>query len=98
MNCRTPMLALMLAALVASFAAAAPWPERKSCPPSTYSAVNYRVPSVFRVHAHLQRPGPYLLAPDYHPYLPVQNEPIAFPCPSVSPSARPYPGLPHTAD
>lgn len=95
---RHPLVALALTTLMASFASAAPWPERKSCPPSTYAAVNYRVPSVFRVQAHRQRPGPYLLAPDYHPCLPVQNEPIVFPCPSVRPSARPYPGLPHTTD
>lgn len=98
MSTRTLSWAVAVTLLVTSFTPAAPWPERKDCPPSTYSAVNYRFPSVFRLHAHLQRPGPYLVAPDYYPFIPLQNEPIVFPCPSVNPSARPYPGLPYTSN
>lgn len=92
------MLALVLEMLVSSQAPAA-WPERKpACPRSSYSPLNYWAPSLFRCQAHLQRPGPYLYAPDPYPYIPVQAEPIIFPCPPVSPSARPYPGLPYTPD
>lgn len=90
-------LVMVMEWFVCNLQAAGPWPElNPNCPRSGYSRLNYLAPSLFRCQAHCQRPGPYLYATDHYPDVPIHNQPIVFPCPAVSPSARPYPVHPPT--
>jgi hypothetical protein len=56
----------------------------KKCPPPSYSPCHYWVPAVDRVYAfYCHRPLQYIYPPDNYPMIPLNFQPVRYPCPPV---------------